>query len=146
MMPVEVKAKFLLLYLIIAAIDMHKNALLSFIVFYESIALGFVEKSDGAATDKVSGVNRFLFGNADLNVFKIELFSLSWIGRSGGNIPVLIDISHHIIKAFPFLGVLFSLFFSFFFLFFCFLLLLFSVLFIPGFVPFCHSFYSLIFV
>src|SRR5258706_2599158 len=81
------------LYLFIAAIDMHKNALLSFIVFYESIALGFVEKSDGAATDKVSGVNRFLFGNADLNVFKIELFSLSWIGRSGGNIPVLIDIS-----------------------------------------------------
>src|SRR4030095_1883209 len=104
-----------LLYRFVTTVYVHKNALVAFTVFNESITFGLIKKGHSTLADEVFWIHRPLFGDANFDIFNFYFFSVFWVGRNGGNISVFINISHHFIKAFAFFCILLSFFFSFFF-------------------------------
>src|SRR4030095_7359977 len=123
----------------VTSVYVHKNALVVFAVFNESITFRFVKKGHSTLADEVFWVHRLLFWNTNFDVLNFYFFFVFWIRRNSGNISVLIYIGHHFVKTFAFFCILLSFFFSFFFLLFCFFSSLFSVFFVPGFMPFAHN-------
>src|SRR5258707_14533231 len=90
---------------------MHKHAFLRLHVFYEPKTLCFVEESDYARSDEISGIKFTCLGCADLHILgSYYPLNITWIRRLGRKVAIFIDISHHFFEGLPLGGFCLALF------------------------------------
>lgn len=78
--------------LVYQAIGVDEEVLLGLQVGDESIAFFLVEELDDARPDidRLSGF--ILFGDADIDLFGLDLPPFGWVGRRGGEVAVLVEV------------------------------------------------------
>jgi len=88
---------------------MHEYAFLGLHILDKAVAFGVVKEAHNTVSDSVIGYI-LLFRNPGKDVLRIDLDLLGRVGRRGRNIPMLIDVGHHVLKAFALAAIGFTVF------------------------------------
>src|SRR5258708_32258988 len=90
---------------------MYEDTILRLQIFDKTKTLCFVEESDYARSDEISGIKFACLGCADLHILgSYYPFNITWIRRLGRKVAIFIDISHHFFEGLPLGGFCLALF------------------------------------